>query len=176
MGDQPSRARVSVAVIGVGPNWEQHYRDAVLALSSRICVRAVCDPVHMRAAACADELRARAFSCPWLLAQRNDLHAWLILDPGWFGTYPAELAVQHCRPALLASSFSAGFHEMAGLFRRSLERGESLMPEFSQRFVPATTRLRELVATKLGPVRQIKIEVRRPAEGLHSAIESLQES
>lgn len=164
MGEKPSRAKVSVALIGVGPSWELYYRDAIERLSSKLSVRAVCDSVLLRAASVADEFEATAVSCPWQLTQRTDLHAWLILDPGWYHTYPAELAVHHARPALYANTFAPPLDDLARIMKRSLERGETLMPEFPQRFTPATTRLRELIATRLGPVRRVEITIPRTAE------------
>src|SRR5579871_3490224 len=102
MREQTNRARVSVALVGVGPTWDLHYRAAVERLSAKLCVRAVYDSVEIRAAAVAEEFQAMPVCSPWLLAQRKDLHAWLILDPGWLNTYPAELSVRAGRPALFA--------------------------------------------------------------------------
>lgn len=163
MGEKTSRAKVSVALVGVGTTWELHYRDAIQRLSSKLTVRAICDSVQMRAAVVADDFEAMPISCPWHLTQRNDLHAWLILDPGWFSTYPASLAVKYGRPALLANTFSAPVSKLLPLFHEAMECGEPLMPEFPQRFTPATTRLRELVATKFGPARKIEVTVPLPA-------------
>lgn len=159
MGDPKNRAKVSVALIGVGPTWDLHYHAAIQRLSTKICVRAVCDSVLSRAASVADEFQASPVDSPWLLTQRTDLHAWLILDPGWFSLYPAALAVENERPALFANSFSSSLEKTENLFQRSQQLGESLMPEFPQRFSPATTRLRELMATKLGRVRRIELVI-----------------
>lgn len=159
MGDTTSRAKVSVALVGVGPTWEIHYRNAIQRLSSKLSVRAVCDAVLNRAVAVADELHATPVLCPWCLTQRHDLHAWLILDPGWFETYPAALAASQGRPALVANTFSSPIPRLIPVIERSMEQGESLMPEFPQRFAPTTTRLRELMATKLGHVQTIDITI-----------------
>lgn len=164
MGEKTNRAKVSVALIGVGSSWELYYRNAIERLSSKLSIRAVCDSVQLRAASVADEFEATAVSCPWQLTQRTDLHAWLILDPGWYHTYPAELAVHHARPALYANTFAPPLNDLTQILKRSLERGETLMPEFPQRFTPATTRLRELIATRLGPVRRIEITIPRTTE------------
>jgi predicted dehydrogenase len=159
MGEKTSRAKVSVALVGVGSTWELHYRDAIQRLSSKLTVKAICDSVQMRAAVVADEFEAMPISCPWHLTQRTDLHAWLILDPGWFDTYPAALAVQHGRPALYANTFCAPITKLLPLMLEAVECGEPLMPEFPQRFTPSTTRLRELIATKFGPVHKIEVTV-----------------
>ena len=159
MGDKTSHAKLAVAVIGVGPSWELHYREAIENLAAKLSVRVVCDSVAMRAAVVADEFEATPISCPWLLTQRTDLQAWLILDPGWFDSYPADLAVLHARPALFANTFALPIPGLIQTLQRSLANGETLMPEFPQRFTPATTRLRELMATKLGRVCRIEISV-----------------
>lgn len=172
MGETTSRAKVSVALVGVGSTWERHYSDAAQRLSSKICVRAICDGVFSRAHAIAEEMQARAIPCPWTLTQRTDLHAWLILDPGWFGTYPAALAVRQGRSALFANPFCSSIASLKPIFQESREQGELLMPEFPERFMPSTTRLRELMATKLGQVRQIELSV--PREEFRTAADWLQ--
>ncbi len=163
MREKMTRAQLSIGLIGLGPTWERHYREAVRRLSSKLCVRAVCDPVHIRAAAVACEFRAATFSSPWQLSQRCDIKAWLILDPGWFGIYPAELAVRLGRPALFANCFHHEPQRLATVFAQSIEQGESLVAEFPNRFAPATMRIRELLATKLGPVFRIDIDHRVPS-------------
>lgn len=159
MGDRTSRAKVSVALVGVGPTWELYYRDAIQSLSSKLSVKAVCDSVQIRAMAVAEEFEAASLTCAWQLTQRTDLHAWLILDPGWFGIYPAELAARHRRPALFTNPFCAPLPKLLSVLEQSIDNGESLMPEFPQRFTPSTTRLRELAATKLGRVQRIEVTV-----------------
>jgi predicted dehydrogenase len=175
MREKTTRAQLAIGLIGLGPTWEQHYHEAVRRLSSKLCVRAVCDAVHVRAAAVANEFHAATFSCPWQLSQRSDIKAWLILDAGWFGIYPAELAVWCGRPTLFANCFGSDPQRLTVLFEHAIERGESLLAEFPQRFLPATTRLRELITTKLGPVRRISIQVPTPRSDRDAAAQWLVE-
>ena len=163
MREKMTRAQLAIGLIGLGPTWERHYREAVRRLSSKVCVRAVCDAVHVRAAAVASEFHAATYSSPWQLSQRRDIKAWLILDPGWFGIYPAELSVWCGRPTLFANCFGSEPQRLTELFSHAIERGETLLPEFPQRFLPTTTRLRELIATNLGPVHRITIQVPTPS-------------
>lgn len=175
MRDKPTRGQLAVGLIGLGPTWERHYRDAVHRLSSKLRVQAVCDAVHVRAAAVAAEFHAATISSPWQLSQRRDIKAWLILDPGWLGIYPAELAVWCGRPALFTNCFGSDPQRLTELFGHAIERGETLLAEFPQRFLPATTRLRELIATKLGPVRRITLQVPMPSTGKTAALKWLAE-
>lgn len=170
MRDKPTRAQLTVGLIGLGPTWELHYREAVQRLSAKLCVRGVCDAVHVRAAAVASEFHAATISSPWQLSQRRDIKAWLILDPGWLGIYPAELAVWCGRPTLLTNCFSANPQRLTDLFGHAIERGETMLAEFPQRFLPATTRLRELIATKLGPVKKITLQMPASSTGKTAAL------
>lgn len=165
MREKLNRSLLGIALVGVGRAWETHYREAVQRLRSKLALRAVCDPVHVRAASVADEFRAATYSSPWKLAQRRDIQAWLICDPGWFGTYPAELAVRRDQPILFANCFTHDPQQLVSLFTQSINRSESLVAEFPNRFAPATIRLRELLATKLGRVQRIEIDVPVPSCG-----------
>ncbi len=159
MQEKPNRPLLGIALIGAGRAWETHYRDAVQKLNSKLTLRAVCDPVHVRAASVASEFRAATYSSPWKLFQRRDIQAWLICDTGWFGSYPAELAVRFNQPALFTNCFSHDSQSLVRLLTQSINCGETLIAEFPNRFAPATTRIRELVATKLGRVNRIEVDV-----------------
>jgi hypothetical protein len=111
----------------------------------------------VRAETVAEELQAEIAICPWCLTQRADLHAWLILDPGWYDIYPAALATRQGRPALVANTFAAPIPDLVPILHQSEELGSSLMPEFPRRFAATTTRLRELMATRLGPARWLEL-------------------
>ena len=43
-----------------------------------------------------------------------------------------------------------------------LSEGLTLMPEFSRRYTPATSRLQELMATQIGPPQSIRVRTRLP--------------
>lgn len=159
---QRVRGRIPVGLIGVGPLWEHRYRPAVERLQSRIVITAVFDAVQARAQQVATELNADVAPGLRALYERPDLQAVLVLDPAWYGLHPAELACEYHKPAFLAGSLGTDLVALQSLHQRSQECETLLMTEFSRRYSPATTRLRELMATKLGQAVRVQIQAARP--------------
>jgi predicted dehydrogenase len=157
MAEKTKRAQVSVALVGMGQTWELNYRSAIQRLASRLSIRAICDCVHVRAAAVADEFGAAPVTSPWQLSQRSDIQAWIILDPDWYAAYPAEIANLAGRSVLLANPLWSQFTGIDRLFNHAVDSGETLMPAFPQRYAASTIRLRELMAAKLGRVQRIDV-------------------
>lgn len=159
---QRPRDRISVGLIGVGPLWEYRYRPAVERLSSRIIITSVYDAVAVRARQVAADLGSEVASGLRALYERTDIQALIVLDPAWYGLFPAELACEYQKPAFLAGSLGQDLSALQSLYERSQERQTLLMTEFSRRYTPSTTRLRELMATKLGQAVRVKIGVQLP--------------
>jgi len=157
------RGRIPVGLIGVGPLWDHRYRPAVERLQPRIVVTAVFDAVQARAQQVAAELNADVAPGLRALYERPDIQAVLVLDPAWYGLHPAELACEYQKPAFLAGSLGHELAALQSLYERSRARETLLMTEFSRRYTPATTRLRELMATRLGQVVRVQIRATPPA-------------
>lgn len=147
--------RLRVGVIGLGRLWEARHKPALARLADRFQVTAVYDQVGRRAATEAAALRCAASDGLTALIERPDVDAVYLLSPQWFGLHPAFLACEIRKPIYCAvplASGTAALETLAGLVRTS---GTPFMPEFARRFYPATLRLRELLATTLGPARLI---------------------
>ena len=89
------------------------------------------------------------------LIERPDVDVVYLLTPQWFGLHPIELACARGKPiycALPLAGDPAALEAVAATVRAS---GTPFMPELARRFYPATLRLRELLATTLGPPRLI---------------------
>jgi hypothetical protein len=167
MVDNSRRDRVGLGVIGLGPHWEQQYRETLGRLQNRLRIRLVYDPVVARARSVAAELGADCASSLRQLVHRQTLQGLLVLDPGWCGSGVLSLILHSRRPVYLARPVlqheialrevlgSRPDQEAIGRFQRV---DEQLMPELGLRFTPASCRLRELIATKLGPCLRISIE------------------
>ncbi|MBI1347637.1 hypothetical protein GC163_15265 [bacterium] len=162
---QRVRGRIPVGLIGVGPLWEHRYRPAVERLKARISVTCVFDAVLARAQQVAGEIGADVASGLRSLYERPDVQAVLVLDPAWYGLVPAELACEYHRPAFLAGSLGDDLVALQGLHQLAVDRETLLMTEFSRRYTPATTRLRELMATKLGQAVRVQIQAHLPPDG-----------
>lgn len=154
---------IGVGLIGTGAVWERRYRPVLSRMAQRLTIRAVYDPVPARAQLVAAEYQAPVAASLTQLIHRTDVHGVLILDPGWMGLVPAEVACQARKPAFLAGSLGDDLEAIHRLHRRAQEHDVLLMTEFSRRHTPASNRLRELTATRLGAVRRISITASLPS-------------
>lgn len=153
----PKRGVLTLGLVGVGPGWDRRYKGAVRRLSERCAIRAVFDPVLSRAQAVAQECGAEVSLGMRQLFERADVQAVLMLDSAWYGSCPLEWCVTAHKPVFLADAWGLDFSEAERLDRLANANGVSLVPEFPHRFTPATSRLRELIATTLGPVRSVTL-------------------
>lgn len=147
--------RLRVGVIGLGRLWETRHKPALLQLRDRFQVTAVYDQVLRRA-----EIEARHLGCAAVegltaLVERSDVDVVYLLTPQWFGLHPIELACAAKKPVYCALPLSSEPDEVERLVGLVASSGIPFMPEFARRFYPATLRLRELLATELGPPRLI---------------------
>ncbi len=154
---------VPVGVVGLSPAWDARYRPALQSLRARIAVRAVYDPVLSRADQAASELGAQAVDGMRVLARRDDIRALLVFDTGWAGTEALHLLCAAGRPMFVGGALTADEGALKTLGEASVACGAMIMPELGQRYTPATCRLRELMATRLGRPMQIQIEASAPA-------------
>lgn len=143
--------KLRVGLIGLQDAWEQRYRSALLALVDRFEVRAVCDEVPRRAQVAATEFGAVAVDGYQTLLRREDIDAVLIFSTGWYGTLPVAAACEHRAAIYYAPGLDLGAEEAASIQRRVEASGVALLAELRRRHCPATVRLKELIATTLGP-------------------------
>ncbi|MBX7168780.1 MAG: Gfo/Idh/MocA family oxidoreductase [Pirellulales bacterium] len=142
--------KLRVGLIGLGANWEKHHRPALRTLSDRFEVRAVYDQVAHRAETAARETRAVAVDGFHTLAERDDVDAIMMLSQDWYGVLPLFAACDAGKAVYCATGL--GFDpEQARQLKERVERsGVAFMAEFPRRHAPATIRLKELIATRLG--------------------------
>ncbi len=138
--------------------WERRYRSAVGSLSDRFAVRVVYDAVLAKAQVAAAELGAEVATGLRQIFERADLQAIFVLDAAWYDLFPAELACRYRKPTFLAGSLGGDLPALVSLQQLAVEHETLLMTEFSRRYTPATTRLRELIATQLGEARHVHLE------------------
>ena len=155
---------VPVGVIGLSPAWETQYRPALKALRTRIAVRAVYDHVLSRAELAAADFGALPVAGMRALARRDDLKALLVFDTGWGGAETIRLLCSAGRPMFVAGTFSADEPELERLIESAVDCGSMVMPALGARYTPATCRLRELMASRLGRPLKIEIEANAPPD------------
>lgn len=116
---------------------------------------AVYDQVLRRAEIEANQLGCAAVEGLTALIERPDVDVVYLLTPQWFGLHPIEIACACRKPIYCALPLASAPEELEALTALVEASGVPFMPEFARRFYPATLRLRELLATKLGPPRLI---------------------
>ena len=149
------QVRLGVGVVGLGRLWETRHKPSLLRLQDRFRVTAVYDQVHRRAEIEADHLGCVACEGLAALVERPDVDVIYLLSPQWFGLHPARLACAAGKGVYCALPLAAELGELERLARRVEETGICFMPEFARRCYPATLRLKELLATSLGPPRLV---------------------
>lgn len=147
--------KLRLGLVGLGPNWGPRHLPALRALASRFEVRAVCDPVAHRAEKIAQELGCRAMDGYRAVAAAEDVDALLLLSARWFGSLPILAACDHHKAVYCAASVDLSADEARRVRDRVQDAGVAFMAEFPNRLAPATTRLKELIATRLGAPRML---------------------
>jgi predicted dehydrogenase len=161
---------INLGIIGLGPVWESRYRPVLEKLQHRVRIRAVFDPVASRCDEVAATLRAAPYQGVLAMLTHADVRGVLLLDSSWHGNALIHFLRQMRKPAYIAGSFGEDAEELSRL--RDLVEADGLlvMPEFSRRFTPATCRLHELIATRLGRPKHIAIDAIPPAPDSTEAI------
>ncbi len=147
--------RLRIGVIGLGRLWEARHKPALARMTDRFRISAVYDQVIRQA-----ELAANVHGCVAAggiaaLVDRADVEAIYVLSPQWFGLHALGLAVATGKPVYCALPMGGEPEALDRLDAMIRSSGTTFMPEFARRFYPATTRLRELLATRLGLPRRV---------------------
>jgi predicted dehydrogenase len=153
---------IKAGIIGLGPVWETRYRPALQSLSSKVKIAAIYDAVEERAQAAARHFDAACVPGIQTLSRRSDLDACLILGKDWTNLPALKFLCEARKPAYIAGSLGHEIPTVGEIHLLALSEGLTFMPEFSRRYTPATVRLRELIATRLGRPQRIVCEARLP--------------
>jgi predicted dehydrogenase len=145
--------KLRVGLVGLGKAWEVRHRPALRALADRFEVRAVCEQVGVRAEQAAREFGATAVNGYRALAAREDIDAILMLAEQWYGWLPILAACDSGKAIYCAAPLQLGLDEARHIKERVDKAGVAFMAEFARRQNPATLRLKELIATRLGQPR-----------------------
>lgn len=154
--------KLRVGLIGMGGEWQSRHGPALRALADRFEVRAVCEEVGHLAEQVAMEFGATTVDGYRALTRREDIDAVLILATQWYGALPILAACESGKAVYCAAGLDLEPEE-AGLVKQRVEQaGIAFMAEFPRRQAPATVRLKELIATRLGAPRLLFCHRRVP--------------
>lgn len=156
--------KLRVGLIGLGDHWQTRHRPALLALANRFEVKAVCCEIAKKSEQAAKEFNALPMDGFRALMERDDIDAVLALSPDWVGPLPMIAACEAGKAVFSAAALDITPEQMDDVRERIDRSGVAFMAELPRRFAPATIRLKELIATKLGPPKLIFCHERLPAE------------
>lgn len=89
------------------------------------------------------------------LAACEDVDAVMLLSARWFGALPILAACENGKAVYCGASVNLEAQEADEIRNRVRKAGIAFMAEFPRRLAPATTRLHELMATRIGRPRLI---------------------
>ena len=155
--------KLRIGVVGLGQDWQSRYLPALRALRDRFHVTGVYSSVSVLA-----ESAARDLDCPYFdsfraLISSGSLDAILLLEEDWYQLQPIEAACE-AKVGVFCGS-EVDIQGLSGGIQSAIEQaGIPFMSEFSRRYAPATLRLKELIATRLGRPRLLFCHRRLPSE------------
>lgn len=153
--------KLRLGVVGVGRAWESRHLPALRALADRLEIRAVCDPVQHRAEFAARQLGAAVHDGYRVLIGREDVDAIMLLSAGFYGATPIHAACESGKAVYCAAALDLSDTEATELKQLVEQSGIAFMAEFPCRWSPATLRLKELIATRLGQPKLLFLNRRR---------------
>jgi predicted dehydrogenase len=157
---ESKHVRLRVGVIGLGRLWETRHKPSMARLKDRFRITAVYDQIHRRAQIEAEQLDCAACAGISALIERDDVDVVYLLTPQWFGIYPAILACEAGKAIYCGLPLASDPVELESLAKAVRVSQIQFMPELARRYYPATLRLKELIATTLGPPRLVLGHIR----------------
>lgn len=142
--------RLRIGLVGLSRDWQQRHHPALRTLQERFELRGVYSSVMALADSVAREFGARTFDGYRSMIARDDIDAVMMLEGDWYGLAPLLAACEYGKAIYCGSEVAFDPDNAAHLKRSVEESGVAFMAEFPRRFAPATLRLKELIATRLG--------------------------
>ncbi len=144
------KMKLRVGIIGLSTDWRNRYLPALRVLRERFEIAGVYHAVGTIADNVARECGAQRFDGFRDMLAREDVDAAMVLSSDWYGLAPLQAACDFGKAVYCGSQISFA-PEQAAAFAQTVEQsGVAFMAEFPRRYAPATLRLKELIATRLG--------------------------
>jgi predicted dehydrogenase len=156
--------KLRVGLIGLGDQWQSRHRPALLALSDRFEVRAICCEIAHLSKQVARDFGASPMDGFRAMIERDDIDAVLALAPDWVGPLPLVAACEAGKAVFSVAALDISPDQIDEIRTRIENSGVAFVAELPRRYSPATIRLKELIATRLGPPRMMFCHERMSAE------------
>ena len=145
--------KLRIGVIGQGRDWQSRYLPTLRSMRDRFQVVGVYNSVSVLADAAAHELDAERFDSFRGIVESPALDAVLVLEDDWYQLMPLLAACDYGKGVFCGAELNLDFGTANHIRDRIQSSGIAFMTEFPRRFAPATLRLKELIATRLGRPR-----------------------
>ena len=145
--------KLRIGVIGQGRDWQSRYLPTLRSMRDRFQVVGVYNSVSVLADAASRDLDAERFDSFRALAESPALDAILVLENDWYQLMPLIAACDYGKGVFCGAELDLDFRTANRIQDRIHTSGIAFMTEFPRRFSPATLRLKELIATRLGRPR-----------------------
>jgi predicted dehydrogenase len=145
--------KLRIGVIGQGRDWQSRYLPALRSLRDRFQVVSVYNSVSVLADAAARELDAERFDSFRAVMESQSLDAVLVLEDDWYRLMPLFAACDYGKAVFCGAELNLDPAAANQIRNQIQSSGIAFMTEFPRRFAPATLRLKELIATRLGRPR-----------------------
>ncbi|QGJ70741.1 Dehydrogenase [Planctomycetales bacterium 10988] len=153
--------KLRIALVGLGTDWDQRYRPALRALSDRFEIRAVYDQVGHKAAQVAREFEAVPSDGFRAVCRREDIDGVMVLSLQWTGILPILAASEAGKSVYCGDPLEISLEEIDQIQRHTEQSGIAFVSELPRRYAPATLRLKELIATRLGQPKLLFCHLRQ---------------
>lgn len=162
--EKESIMKLKVALVGLGKDWQSRYLPAFRLLQDRMQVVAVYSAVRTLADSAARDLQAISHTGFREMISSEAVDAVFLLESEWYQTAPLAAACQFGKAVFIGSEFELTEPQIEQVRQQIDTSGIAAMAELPRRFAPATLRLKELIATRLGQPQLLFCHRRLPRE------------
>lgn len=157
--------KLRLGILGHSNDWRTRHLPALRVLQDRFEVVGVYCAVNSFADAVARELGAEKFDGFRELIRRKEVDAVMVFESHWNGILPILAACDYGKAVYCGSEIDFDPQEAETVRREIDKAGIAFMAEFPRRFAPASLRLKELLATRLGAPQLLFCHRRLTCEG-----------
>ncbi|MCU0708406.1 MAG: Gfo/Idh/MocA family oxidoreductase [Pirellula sp.] len=145
--------KLRVGVVGLGRDWQSRYLPALRSMRDRFQVVGIYNSVSVLADSAARDLDAERIDSYRAIMEMPQLDAVMVLEDDWYRLMPLWAACHYRKAVFCGSEVNLDPSAASKIQEQVRASGIAFMNEFARRFAPATLRLKELIATRLGRPR-----------------------
>ncbi len=154
--------KLRIGVIGQSRDWKTVYGPLLMQMRDRYEVRSVYNSVSALADQVAHQFDADNESSFRSMVARPDIDAVIALESDWYGALPIYAACEAGKAIYCGADVHLDAPTMDEIRQRVTASGVAFVSELHRRYAPATIRLKELIATRLGRPRLLFCHRRLP--------------